>query len=207
MRYALAAAALAAGAIAVPFNGKRAVVTDIDIVYETTYVTVTAGDEPAPAATTTSTTVQAPQYHYGHKSSWSKVWEYSTSETSAYVPPSSSSPAPAPETPSSTYVAPEPTSTSTTPPVYVAPSTTTQPPAYTPPASSTAPSSSATAAPASGYGSVDAPDDYAKKAVYHHNLHRANHSAPDIAWDAGLASTAATIASSCVYAHDVYVSP
>ena len=39
--------------------------------------------------------------------------------------------------------------------------------------------------------------------MYHHNIHRANHSANAVTWDAGLASTAATIAASCNYAHNV----
>lgn len=46
------------------------------------------------------------------------------------------------------------------------------------------------------------PSDYSGAVVAHHNAHRANHSAPDIAWDEGLAATAQKIASSCVYAHD-----
>lgn len=48
-----------------------------------------------------------------------------------------------------------------------------------------------------------APTDYSGIAIYHHNIHRTNHSAPAVIWDDALASTAATIASSCVYAHNV----
>lgn len=59
-------------------------------------------------------------------------------------------------------------------------------------------------APASGYsGSGQATSgDYGDAVVQHHNAHRANHSAPALEWDAGLAATAEKIASSCVYAHD-----
>jgi len=39
--------------------------------------------------------------------------------------------------------------------------------------------------------------------VLHHNIHRSNHSSPDIVWDDDLASTAAGIAASCKYAHNV----
>ena len=46
------------------------------------------------------------------------------------------------------------------------------------------------------------PADYSEAVVAHHNAHRANHSAPALSWDAGLAATAQKIASSCVYAHD-----
>jgi len=49
------------------------------------------------------------------------------------------------------------------------------------------------------------PTSYSQIAVYHHNLHRANHSSPDLKWSDSLASTAATIASSCKYAHNVAV--
>lgn len=73
------------------------------------------------------------------------------------------------------------------------------PPAYSAPAveepKETAPSYSAPSTDA-------APTDYAGKCVYHHNLHRANHSVADIEWDEGLASIAQAIAESCVYAHN-----
>jgi uncharacterized protein YkwD len=68
------------------------------------------------------------------------------------------------------------------------------------PTSQAPPSKSPTAqrsAPAS------APTDYASKAVLHHNVHRANHSAPDIEWDSNLEASAKQVASSCVYAHNV----
>jgi len=44
-------------------------------------------------------------------------------------------------------------------------------------------------------------------AVYHHNLHRSNHSADAVEWDDGLAATAQKIANTCVYAHNTYVPP
>ena len=59
------------------------------------------------------------------------------------------------------------------------------------------PSPSASGAPTSGYSAT---------VVAHHNAHRANHSAPEIVWDDGLAATAQKIAESCIYAHDTYVS-
>lgn len=64
---------------------------------------------------------------------------------------------------------------------------------------STAKSSAASTAQASK------PTTYQEIAVYHHNLHRANHSAPSVTWSNDLASTAATIAASCNYAHNVQV--
>lgn len=43
---------------------------------------------------------------------------------------------------------------------------------------------------------------YSDIVVAHHNVHRANHSASDVTWDAALAATAQKIADGCVYAHD-----
>ncbi|KAF2230576.1 PR-1-like protein, partial [Viridothelium virens] len=47
------------------------------------------------------------------------------------------------------------------------------------------------------------PSTFASMVVDHHNAHRANHSAPDLAWDQDLANTAAKIADSCYYAHNI----
>lgn len=40
--------------------------------------------------------------------------------------------------------------------------------------------------------------------LHHHNIHRANHSAPDIAWSDSLAATAQKIGETCIYAHNMY---
>lgn len=50
-------------------------------------------------------------------------------------------------------------------------------------------------APASG--------DYASTMLYHHNVHRSNHSSPDLTWSDTLAGYAAQAASKCVFAHDL----
>lgn len=44
--------------------------------------------------------------------------------------------------------------------------------------------------------------DYSTNCVNSHNVHRSNHSVGAVSWDAGLASIAAQIASSCNFAHD-----
>ncbi|KIV98868.1 uncharacterized protein PV09_09394 [Verruconis gallopava] len=49
------------------------------------------------------------------------------------------------------------------------------------------------------------PTGYSATVVAHHNAHRTNHSAPEIAWDDGLAATAQKIAESCTYAHDTSI--
>ncbi|PMD26616.1 PR-1-like protein, partial [Hyaloscypha hepaticicola] len=49
------------------------------------------------------------------------------------------------------------------------------------------------------------PVDYVSTGLYYHNVHRANHSAPLIVWNAAQAAIAAEIASSCVFAHNMTV--
>jgi hypothetical protein len=49
------------------------------------------------------------------------------------------------------------------------------------------------------------PTSYSGLVVYQHNLHRANHSSPDLAWSDDLAASAQIVASSCNYAHNVDV--
>ncbi|KAF2173465.1 hypothetical protein M409DRAFT_61858 [Zasmidium cellare ATCC 36951] len=44
---------------------------------------------------------------------------------------------------------------------------------------------------------------YQQGAVYHHNLHRANHSAPNLVWDTTIAATAMKIAKTCNFAHQM----
>ncbi|KAI3394763.1 hypothetical protein diail_2232 [Diaporthe ilicicola] len=48
-----------------------------------------------------------------------------------------------------------------------------------------------------------APSDLASTAVYHHNVHRANNSAPAMTWGSSYAGYAATVAKSCKFAHDL----
>jgi uncharacterized protein YkwD len=47
------------------------------------------------------------------------------------------------------------------------------------------------------------PSDLASTAVYHHNIHRANNSAPAMTWGKTYAGYAATVAASCKFAHDL----
>lgn len=150
MRSAILAAAFAAGALAVPFQGeKRAVVTDtkVDIVYVTDITTVTV-DGPAPSPANNNFWGH---FHGQHHASpvTTDAWQPAPTETSS-PPPSKSN------------------------------------------------GGSGASAPA---GAV--PTSYSEIVVVAHNLHRKNHSAPDIAWSDDLASSAATIAASCVYAHNV----
>ena len=62
------------------------------------------------------------------------------------------------------------------------------------PASSPSPSSSPQLSHDEGYEAT---------ALFHHNIHRHNHSAPSVTWSAELTRIAKSIADGCVYAHDM----
>ena len=57
--------------------------------------------------------------------------------------------------------------------------------------------------PTSTQGGSPTPTDYASTAIYHHNIHRANHSAPNLEWSEEHASYAAQTAQKCKFAHDL----
>jgi len=94
-----------------------------------------------------------------------------------------------------------------TPYVYYAPEqeAAAQPAAPEPEYAAPAPDTySAPEAPAQGgspsYGNPG--DDFVQNSLYHHNVHRANHSAPDVSWSESLASSAQQLANSCNYGHN-----
>lgn len=47
------------------------------------------------------------------------------------------------------------------------------------------------------------PTTYKEIAIFAHNLHRSNHSAPDVTWSKDLHNDAKIIAEKCVFAHNV----
>ena len=164
----IAAAAFAASAVAVPYVKQRDVVTDtkVNMVYVTTYVTVTGGAEPTAEV----------QKHYGHPKKpkwWGKPHGHKTTTTVESAPA----------------------------PTYSQPAGTWSEPAAPPSSPASSPANTWSQPPRSAPAS--APTDYSEKVVLHHNIHRANHSAPDIAWDTNLAASAQQVADSCVYAHNV----
>jgi uncharacterized protein YkwD len=168
----------AALAIASPVRNqlkKKALVTDI--VTEIVYVTVTDGVTPIPDKTVVISKTKFVEFVPSSSSS-------SSSSTSTPPPP--------PPTTTSTPPPPPPTTT----PVAVAPAPT--PEAQV--ASVAAPTAAAAAAPAP---QAPSSGDYVSTALYHHNVHRANHSASDLSWDDTLASYALNTAQTCVFAHDM----
>lgn len=104
---------------------------------------------------------------------------------------------------SSSAAAPAPVTTTTTTPVAVAPVTTSVAPVTTSVAA--VQSSSDTSA---GNGPVPATLDadgtlYQEIVLTHHNVHRANHSAPALTWNATLAQYAKEQAMTCIYSEDL----
>jgi uncharacterized protein YkwD len=68
-------------------------------------------------------------------------------------------------------------------------------------------SSSTSSAPGSGgtvFVSAASLGDYQTSVLASHNVHRVNHTAPNLVWSPTMAQYAAQIASTCVYAHSKY---
>jgi uncharacterized protein YkwD len=180
---AVIASLCAALAVASPVNkallNKKAIV--YDIVTDIVYVTVTEG---VPYATPTPTTTVVIKHTV--TASHSRKPKTKTSVAPVVVPTTSAAPV--------VVVAP---TTSAAPVVVV--ETTSQAPAVQ---ETTTPVqvkvAATTAAPA-----TSSPTDYASTALYHHNMHRANHSASDLTWDDQLATYAKASANKCVFAHDM----
>lgn len=177
-------AALSALAIAAPLQ-KRAYVTDVVIDYVT--VTVTDGQPLPTRSSTTSST---------------------TSTTSIEVPTTTPEPV-IPETTPPPVVVETPTpvvivETPTPQPVVVQ----TTPEAVAPVAVAASTQVAVAPAPVVETTEQAAPapspvgNDYNSAVLYHHNAHRANHTASDLTYDDTLASYAAEVASKCVFAHD-----
>ncbi|MCJ1363956.1 hypothetical protein MMC16_003065 [Acarospora aff. strigata] len=70
------------------------------------------------------------------------------------------------------------------------------------PASSSEAPAPASSSEAPAAAKAPAGNDYNSLALYHHNIHRANHSADALTWDENLASYAQQAAASCKYAHN-----
>ncbi|KAL6813223.1 PR-1-like protein [Trichoderma sp. SZMC 28013] len=166
-----------------------------------------ATPSPQPAAPAPKP-VYAPPPPPAAPSSKPAVTPQSVPQAAPQPAPASSAPAVAPKPvivpAESPAPAPKP-SPSPTPEVVVAkpspkpapsPSPSPKPAPSPSPSPKPAASSPAASAPASG-------NDYSSIVVNEHNIHRANHSAPDLAWDTTLAGYAQTIAEGCVFAHDM----
>lgn len=153
---------------------KRAMETDW--VYEVVTVTVTAGQELASVPTA--------------------VFIESKPEPTKPVP-TKYTPPPPPPVPTVTKPKPTKQAPPPPPPPPPAPTTTTpvvqSPPPPPQPTANTQPANP----PATNLG------NYEQTILDQHNIHRRNHSAPDLTWDSTLAQYAANTANTCVFAHDM----
>lgn len=102
-------------------------------------------------------------------------------------------------------VTPEPTPTSSPDPTLIVITETEGASKATAEASVDVPIS--TPLPTVGGGTQDEPegDDVISQAIYHHNIHRFNHSASAVGWNDELADYASITAATCVFEHDMYV--
>jgi len=179
-------AALALGAAAVPHKRDGGVYTEVDLVVVTKTVYVTATGLPPVSEAAVSISEAIKHYsHYHHKKPSSSPAPVESAP--AYTPPASSAPA---------YTPPASSAPAYTPPASSAP-------AYTPAPSSSAVHSSAAPASSASSGGIGpahvmgdkeadltSGEDYQNMILFHHNIHRANHSAGALTWDDDLAAKA-----------------
>jgi uncharacterized protein YkwD len=116
-------------------------------------------------------------------------WKHGSPAAATSTPAPSTTEAPAATTPAWTSSAEAPAAPAWTPSAEAPPA----------PAPETTWSS---AAPAASSAAPSAPDSYSQAILDQHNNHRANSSAPALSWSDDMASIAAQIAASCVYAHN-----
>lgn len=167
-------------AAAGPILQGRRLYTTTDVVVEWVTVTVTEGDA--------STVFNRPVPHTTPTTTSTSTEPSSTSVAPPPPPPPPTTPAaPPPPPPAPTpdpSPAPAPAADSSQPQVQAAqPSSDTPPPAATQPAAAQ-------------------PSDYTSTALYHHNIHRFNHSASALDWSDEHAQYAQTLAERCVFEHD-----
>lgn len=196
--------ALAFGSLAVasPLLKKKAY--KWDYVTETVWVTVTEGELPATSAAdssiVTSTVVvsptqEAPAYYVPVSSAAPVV--ISTTSTVAPVPTTSTE-APVETTSAAPVVVETPTTSAESSTSEVIKAVTTQATTSTTPVATEAASTTSAA-------SASSATDFDSTCLYHHNVHRANHSAPDVTYDSGLAASAQVLSDRCSNAHDVTI--
>ncbi|RSL67786.1 hypothetical protein CEP54_003095 [Fusarium duplospermum] len=173
---------------------KRALTTEW--VYEFVTVTVTEGDAPEKPAPTAVVFLEEPEQPAPEPTT---VVEKPVTRQPKKQPPTTKEAAPAPKP---TYVEPEPEPVKEEPSVVVV--TTKQEPTTKaepkPVATETATEESGSS---SGSYDLSLEGDYKSIMLNYHNIHRANHSAPDLVWDETLAGYAENTANGCVFEHDM----
>ncbi|KAI2639230.1 CAP domain-containing protein [Xylaria nigripes] len=194
---------------------KRAIETDIVV----EYYTVTVTGNPPQSTPTQAAPTQA-QAAPSEVSSGAKARPFPNSHQPAPVPqvdpepsvvlvtvtagtPESTMP-PSPPVVTVTAGAPDNTMPPSPPVVTVtagAPDSTTPP--SPPVVTVTAGVPDSTAPPTAPQAAATAADDFQSQALFHHNIHRANHSSPEVTWNDEIAGYAAITAATCHFAHDM----
>ena len=193
---AIVSALLAVCALASPIN-KREYVTELVIVTITDYV------YPGEALPTAGSAVQNNQ---PSGDSTTSVDAAPSSTSVAAPPPVAPSSSLAPAAPPTSTPEPDP-ATSAPPATSAAPESTAPPASSAAPATSAAPASSVAPASQVSNGAPttlvanldDTSPTYAAIALEHHNVHRANHSAQAVTYNATLAQWAQAKAKACVW--------
>jgi uncharacterized protein YkwD len=183
-------------AVASPILQGRKVYVKTDVVTEWVTVTVTDGDtsttfrrpNPRPKATTTTTPAEPS----------------STALPPPPPPPPASTPEPVVEAASKPTSTPEPKPTPKPSP-KIAPVVESPKPAEPSPDPAPKPDPEPKPAPSPTKDETAQPSDYSSTAVYHHNVHRFNHSASAVEWDDEIAGHAKTLAERCVFEHDTKI--
>ncbi|RSL49318.1 hypothetical protein CDV31_007695 [Fusarium ambrosium] len=172
---------------------KRALTTEW--VYEFVTVTVTEGDAPEKPAPTAVVFLEEPEAPAPEPTT--VVEKPVTRQTKQQPTTKTVAPAPKP-----TYVEPEPVSEE--PSVVVV--TTKQEPtteAEAEPVATETATETEESGSSSGSYDLSLEGDYTSIMLNYHNIHRANHSAPDLVWDETLAGYAENTANGCVFEHDM----
>ncbi|KAI0878001.1 CAP domain-containing protein [Hypoxylon argillaceum] len=103
------------------------------------------------------------------------------------------------ETPASVKFRPPPQPTTTSQPVVIVTVT----PEAQPEPTTTTQASTVADTQTQASDTASASDDFQSAALYHHNIHRSNHSSPEVSWNSEIAQYAANTAKTCVFAHDM----
>ncbi|KAL2157875.1 hypothetical protein VTH06DRAFT_4928 [Thermothelomyces fergusii] len=177
-------------AAASPILRDRRLYFETDTVTTWVTVTMTEGDQP---------TIYR-QLNQPHPTTTTTPAESSTTLLPPPPPPSSSSTVVSVEEVPTSTISPEPSPTTSA--VVDSPKPVEPSPNPSPVSSEPAP---APAPSSTKEETVPQPSDYASTVVYHHNLHRSNHSAGALAWSDEHAGYAKTLAERCVFAHDTSI--
>ncbi|KAK3996241.1 CAP domain-containing protein [Cladorrhinum sp. PSN332] len=187
-------------AAASPILDKRRLIVDTKVVVEWVTVTVTQGDQVTAAFIRPAQRTKTSARRIATTTSVPPPPPPPPAPSTPTTPAAVVQPTPAPAPEPVTTVAPVPEPVTTVAPVVEAP-----PPVVEEAVEVKTPSPAPAPAPVATKVEAAQPSDYPSTALFHHNQHRFNHSAGALDWDQNLASSAATLAARCKFAHDTSI--